>query len=87
MSYAILYRESVKREMRRLDSGVRRRVDAAILALADNPRPSGCVKLSGPSGLWRIRVGDYRIVYEIRDEQLIVVVIGVAHRREVYRGL
>lgn len=87
MSYAILYRASVKREMRRLDANVARRLDAAILSLADNPRPSGCVKLSGQAGLWRIRVGDYRVVYEIRDRQLIVMVVSVAHRREVYREL
>ena len=87
MKYTIIYRGSVKREMRRLDAVAARRVDAAILALADNPRPPGCVKLSGPSDLWRIRVGDYRVVYEIRDRQLIVVIVGIAHRREVYRGL
>jgi len=73
--------------MRHLDSGTVRRVDAAILALADNPRPAGCVKLSGLSDLWRIRVGDYRVVYEIRDRQLIVLIVGVAHRREIYRNL
>ena len=55
MSYTIQYRASVKRDMRRLDAATARRIDAAILALADLPRPSGCVKLSGLSGLWRIR--------------------------------
>src|ERR1700722_2243280 len=78
MSYSILYRASVKREMRQLDAGVARRIDAAILALADNPRPSGSVKLSGQSNLWRIRVGDYRVLYEIQDRQLIVLVVSVA---------
>jgi mRNA interferase RelE/StbE len=87
MSFTILYRASVKREMRRLDAGTVKRIDAAILELADNPRPFGCVKLSGQSHLWRIRVGDYRVLYEIQDQQLIILVISVAHRREVYRGL
>ena len=87
MTYAIYYRASVKREMRHLDGDIVRRVDAAILALSDNPRPPGCVKLSGLADLWRIRVGDYRVVYEIRDRQLIVLIVGVAHRREVYRNL
>ena len=87
MSYTLQYRASVKRDMRRLDAATARRVDAAILALADLARPPGCVKLSGTSGLWRIRVGDYRVVYEIRDKELIVLVVSVAHRREVYRGL
>ena len=62
-------------------------LDAAILALAENPRPSGCVKLSGLENLWRVRVGDYRILYSIEDQQLIVLIVSVAHRREVYRGL
>jgi mRNA interferase RelE/StbE len=87
VSYTIHYRASVKRDMRQLDAETGRRMDKAILALADNPRPSGCVKLSGPSRLWRIRVGNYRVVYEIEDDRLIVLVIHVAHRREVYRGL
>ncbi len=87
MNYKILYRASVRREMRRLDAATAKRVDAAILALAENPRPSGCVRLSGQLHLWRIRVGDYRILYEIQDRQLIVLIVSVAHRREVYRGL
>lgn len=57
----------------------------AIEALEENPRPSGCVKLAGDENLYRIRVGDYRIVYEIRDSVLIVTIIKVRHRREVYR--
>jgi mRNA interferase RelE/StbE len=87
VKYTILYRPSVKREMERLDAPTARRIDAAILALSDHPRPPGCLKLSGPSGLWRIRVGDYRIVYEIRDRQLIVLIVAVAHRRDIYRNL
>jgi mRNA interferase RelE/StbE len=62
-------------------------VDQQILVLAQNPRPPGCIKLSGPSSLWRIRVGDYRVVYQIQDQQLIVLVVTVAHRRDVYRGM
>jgi mRNA interferase RelE/StbE len=87
MSYAIEYRASLKRDMRRLDAQTVKRIDAAILALADNPRPAGCVRLSGRSELWRIRVGSYRILYEIHDDRLVVIVVTVAHRREVYRGL
>jgi mRNA interferase RelE/StbE len=63
------------------------RVDQQILVLAQNPRPPGCIKLSGPSGLWRIRIGDYRVVYQIQDEQSIVLVVTIAHRRDVYRGI
>jgi mRNA interferase RelE/StbE len=64
-----------------------KRIDTAILALADNPRLAGCVRLSGQFHLWRIRIGDYRVLYEIQDKLLIVLVVSVAHRREVYRGL
>jgi mRNA interferase RelE/StbE len=87
VNYTILHRASVKRDIRKLDARTARRVDGAILGLADNPRPAGCSKLTGESGLWRIRVGDYRVLYEIQDEQLIVIVVAVAHRREIYRGL
>jgi mRNA interferase RelE/StbE len=57
----------------------------AIGQLADNPRPVGCKKLKGMSA-WRIRVGDYRVVYEIHDDVLVVLVVRVAHRREVYKA-
>ncbi|MBA3473004.1 MAG: type II toxin-antitoxin system RelE/ParE family toxin [Rubrobacter sp.] len=70
--------------MERLPAEVYDRLDGAILALADEPRPPGCVKLKGRED-WRIRVGDYRIVYGIDDEQRIVEVLNVAHRRVVYR--
>jgi mRNA interferase RelE/StbE len=60
---------------------------AAVEALADDPRPQGAVKISGDDNLWRVRVGDYRVVYEIHDDRLIVLVLRVAHRKDVYRGL
>jgi len=53
--------------------------------LGENPRPPGCVKLAGPDALYRIRIGDYRIVYQIRDAELLVVVVAIGHRREIYR--
>ena len=71
--------------MKRLSPEVRARVVPAILALATNPRPAGCRKLAGNKSDWRIRVGDYRVVYEIADEVRIVRVNRVRHRREVYR--
>ncbi|MEK7411986.1 MAG: type II toxin-antitoxin system RelE/ParE family toxin [Planctomycetota bacterium] len=58
---------------------------AAIDALAHNPRPPGAKKLVGGAGEWCIRVGDYRIVYEVHGGRLVVLVVRVAHRREVYR--
>ena len=53
--------------------------------LAENPRPQGCKKLKGDDNLWRVRAGDYRIVFSIHDDLLLVLVIRIAHRREVYR--
>ena len=61
------------------------RVRAAIDLLADEPRPPGCVALSGEDSVYRVRVGDYRILYEVVDARLIVHVVRVGHRREVYR--
>ncbi|MFL6094048.1 MAG: type II toxin-antitoxin system RelE family toxin [Blastococcus sp.] len=73
------------RALRRLDRPVRVRVAAAIDALADEPRPPGAKALTGMPGLLRIRVGDYRIIYDVIDAELLVEVITLGHRREVYR--
>jgi mRNA interferase RelE/StbE len=61
------------------------RVRAAIDLLADNPRPPGCVAMAGDAHAYRVRVGDYRIVYEVIDDRLVVHVVRVGHRREIYR--
>lgn len=61
-------------------------MQAAIEILAATPRPAGAVKLAGGDGEWRIRTGDYRIVYEVHDGMLVVLVVAVGHRREIYRG-
>ena len=83
--YRIHFAGRAERAFRKLSPDVQRRLDPAILALADNPRPPGCLKLSGADSLWRIRVGDYRIVYSIHDDRLLVLVVRVAHRKDVYR--
>ncbi len=67
------------------DAGLSRRLRETIDSLAQTPRPSGCVKLSGSDDLFRLRVGDYRIIYQVRDAVLIVLVIDIGHRREIYR--
>jgi len=61
------------------------RIRAAIDLLADSPQPPGCRALAGEEGVYRVRVGDYRIVYEVVDRRLIVHVVRVGHRRDVYR--
>ena len=83
--YRVHFAGRAERAFRKLSPEVQRRLDPAILALADQPRPPGCLKLSGQDSLWRIRVGDYRIVYQIQDEILLILVVNVGHRREIYR--
>lgn len=83
--YRIEFVRRAQRAFRNLPADIQRRLDPAILALANNPRPPGCVKLAGEESLWRIRVGDYRIVYQIQDDRLLVVVVKIGHRREIYR--
>ena len=61
------------------------RIRAAIDLLADEPRPANCVALAGEESVYRVRVGDYRILYEIVDDRLVIYVVRVGHRRDVYR--
>jgi mRNA interferase RelE/StbE len=85
MSYRVLLERTAEKDLVRLSSEVHKRVIAVIQSLAMNPRPSGCRKLVGSEHDWRVRVGDYRVLYEIADEIRIVRVHRVRHRREVYR--
>jgi mRNA interferase RelE/StbE len=85
MSHAVIYKPSADRALRKLPANVQRRIVAATEALGDDPRPPGSAKLHGADDLWRIRVGPYRVVYTIQDEDLIVLVLRVAHRKDVYR--
>ncbi len=85
MTYRIEVAPGAARQLRKLDPAARRRVQAAVELLADQPRPSGAKKLVGGDGEWRVRTGDFRIVYEIHDEVLLVLVVAVGHRRDVYQ--
>ena len=84
MNYRIEIAPAAARQFRKLDRVAQRRVQAAIELLATEPRPGGAKKLVGGDGEWRVRTGDYRIVYEIRDSALLVLVVAVGHRREIY---
>ncbi|MBI1902396.1 MAG: type II toxin-antitoxin system RelE/ParE family toxin [Planctomycetia bacterium] len=84
-SYRIELKPSADRALRRLPSKVQQRLVAAIDGLAKVPRPPGALKLVGESLTWRIRVGDYRIVYDIYDDRLIVLVVRIGHRKDVYK--
>ena len=83
--YRVLLERAAEKDLTRLSSQVHDRVIAAIQELAKNPRPPGCRKLAGSKTDWRIRVGDYRVIYEIANEIRVVRVNRVRHRREVYR--
>jgi mRNA interferase RelE/StbE len=83
--YRVLLERAAEKDLARLSSEIHDRVIAAIQGLATNPRPTGCRKLAGSKNDWRIRVSDYRVVYEIADEIRVVRVNRVRHRREVYR--
>lgn len=86
MRYRIRITSRAAKELHKLPDRIRTRLEAAIEALADDPRPPRCTKLKGDAG-WRIRVGDYRILYDIQDNVLIVTVLRAGHRRDVYHGL
>jgi mRNA interferase RelE/StbE len=82
-AYRIELRPAVVRALRKLDPQIRRRVQGAIALLAQDPRPPGARALQGRPGL-RVRVGDYRIIYTIEDDVLLVVVVRLGHRRDIY---
>ncbi len=84
MTWRIVFRKSVSKDLRRIPRADVQRILATIDALAEDPRRLGAEKLSG-SERYRIRQGTYRVLYEIRDEEILVIVVKVGHRRDVYR--
>lgn len=85
--YSITFARSARKELDRLPPDLAERVLTRIEALSENPRPAGVTKLRGQKNLWRLRVGDYRVVYAIDDAAKGVDVSIIRHRREVYRDL
>ncbi len=83
-TYQVVVSKQAARKIEKLTANVVQRIIPQILALADNPWPNGCKKLKGSNDLYRIRVGDYRVVYSVEDTILVVDVRRVAHRRDVY---
>lgn len=84
MSYRIEVRPAALRALRKLHPEQRKRIQGAIALLAQDPRPPGATSLRGRDGL-RVRVGDYRIIYTVQDDVLLVVVVSLGHRKDVYR--
>ena len=85
MAYRVLFTSAAARQLRRLTPLERTRISTKINALSLEPRPSGVKKLQGVEELYRIRVGDYRVIYQIKDVGLIVSIVKIGNRREVYR--
>jgi mRNA interferase RelE/StbE len=83
-SYAVELKPSARKEAEALPNTILARVVRKLEAVADEPRPAGCVKLKGYKDYWRIRIGDWRVIYIIDDVARVVSVTRIAHRREVY---
>lgn len=83
--YRIVFKPSAQRAFFALPKDVQKRIDKRLLSLQDNPRPAGIKALTGEPGVYRLRIGDYRVLYEIHDDQVLVLVLRIGHRREIYR--
>ena len=86
MAYQVSILPAALRQLAKLPKLVQGRIQQRIYVLCEDPRPPGTKALAGRGGFYRFRVGDYRVIYEIRDEILTVLVVRVGHRREVYRN-
>ncbi|GGF16771.1 type II toxin-antitoxin system RelE family toxin [Subtercola lobariae] len=84
MSYVIELAPAASRQLRKLDPQARRRIQAVVELLSEDPRPPAATQLVGGMGEWRVRTGDYRVIYQIRDDRLLVLVVRVGHRRDVH---
>ncbi len=85
MGYRLELKPSAAKSLSKLPRTVQRAIAAVLEELTENPRPRGVTKLAGEEDLYRVRAGDYRVVYTIRDQVLLVLVVRIAHRKEVYR--
>jgi mRNA interferase RelE/StbE len=84
MKYSVILSRSARKQLERFSGDTERRILAKLSELESNPRLSGCKKLKNRDA-WRVRIGDYRVIYEIHDKVLQVIVVTVGHRREVYQ--
>jgi mRNA interferase RelE/StbE len=84
--YKVVFRDEARKAFERLDRAVRQQVGRVIDRLADNPRPGQATQLVGDPRTWRVRAGDWRILYEIRDDEIMVLILDVKHRSKAYGG-
>jgi mRNA interferase RelE/StbE len=85
MSYLVTFNNHAARSFRKLSRDIQQRLKPVINDLQEDPRPIGAEKIKGQDDIYRIRVGDYRILYEVRDKELVICIVETGHRREVYR--
>lgn len=86
-SYNLRLSKRADKQFRGLDANVRKRISAALVLLSQDPRPRNARKVIAPKPLLRVRVGDYRIIYAVRDQELVILVVSLGHRKDVYRKL
>ena len=84
MAYSVVFKPAAVRDLRKLPEDARRRIATRIDALAGDPRPHGIDRIEGMSDLYRVRVGEDRVVYQIQDRVLLVLVVRIGHRCDVY---
>jgi mRNA interferase RelE/StbE len=87
LAYRIEFAPRAERDFSALDGSIRKRIARRIDALAQNPYPAGIKKLAGDDHIYRLRVGDYRILYQVKVRALLVLIVGIGHRREIYRRI
>jgi mRNA interferase RelE/StbE len=87
MAYSLDFTTAAIRDLKHLPKDVQKDVATTIDALADDPRPKGYEKIAGSSDVYRVRCGDYRVLYQIDDDVLMVLVVRARHRREVYKHI
>ena len=87
MAYTVLLAPAAERRIKTLDRPLQQRITKRLVKLGDNPRPHGVDKLAGEDDLYRVREGECRIIYTIQDKELLVLVVKIGHRKEVYRKL
>ncbi len=86
MQYRIELTRAARRGLASAPKNIAQRLDAYILKLAEEPYPRGCIKLEGSEDLWRVRVGNYRIIYQVEDERLVIVIVKVGPRKDGNRS-
>ena len=87
MSFSIKFTHAASRQFENLPHRVQKIIAEAINSLADNPHPNQCRKIKGIKNLWRLKIGNYRVIYTIRETLLLVIIVRVANRKEVYMRL